>query len=128
MSHFTKVKTKIKDQILLIKTLDNLKINWYKNKTLINQFNNEKHLCEILTKQRNIQEIGLKKKSDYYELIYDETFWSLSFPISSFYEKITNYYALNLINKKLKENGFEIKNLTKQKNFDNIKINALYYY
>lgn len=128
MSHFTKVKTKIKDQTILIKTLDSLKINWYKNKTLINQFNNEKHLCEILTKQRNIQEIGLKKKSDYYELIYDETFWSLSFPISSFYEKITNYYALNLINKKLKENGFEIKNLTKQKNFDNIKINALYYY
>lgn len=128
MSHFTKVKTKIKDQTILIKTLDTLKINWYKNKTLINQFNNEKHLCEILTKQRNIQEIGLKKKLDYYELIYDETFWSLSFPISSFYEKITNYYALNLINKKLKENGFEIKNLTKQKNFDNIKINALYYY
>lgn len=61
MSHFTKVKTKIKDQILLIKTLDNLKINWYKNKTLINQFNNEKYLCEILTKQKNLQEIGLKK-------------------------------------------------------------------
>ena len=61
MSHFTKVKTKIKDQTILIKTLDSLKINWYKNKTLINQFNNEKHLCEILTKQRNIQEIGLKK-------------------------------------------------------------------
>lgn len=128
MSHFTKVKTKIKDQILLIKTLDNLKINWYKNKTLINQFNNEKYLCEILTKQKNLQEIGLKKKLDNYELIYDEAFWSSSFPISLFYEKITNHYALNLINKKLKENGFEIKNLTKQKNFDNIKINALYYY
>ena len=128
MSHFTKVKTKIKDQILLIKTLDNLKINWYKNKTLINQFNNEKYLCEILTKQKNLQEIGLKKKLDHYELIYDQAFWSSSFPISLFYEKITNYYALNLINKKLKENSFEIKNLTKQKNFDNIKINALYYY
>lgn len=128
MSHFTKVKTKIKDQILLIKTLDNLKINWYKNKTLINQFNNEKYLCEILTKQKNLQEIGLKKKLDHYELIYDQAFWSLSVPISLFYEKITNYYALNLINKKLKENSFEIKNLTKQKNFDNIKINALYYY
>ena len=128
MSHFTKVKTKIKDEILLIKTLDNLKINWYKNKTLINQFNNEKYLCEILTKQKNLQEIGLKKKLDNYELIYDEAFWSSSFPISLFYEKITNHYALNLINKKLKENGFEIKNLTKQKNFDNIKINALYYY
>lgn len=128
MSHFTKIKTKINDQIILIKTLDNLKINWYKNKTLINQFNNEKYLCEILTKQKNIQEIGLKKKLDHYELIYDEAFWSSSFPISLFYEKIINCYALNLINKKLKENRFEIKNLTKQKNFDNIKIKVLYYY
>nr|YP_010443625.1 Ycf35 [Merotricha bacillata]UTE94512.1 Ycf35 [Merotricha bacillata] len=128
MSHFTKIKTKINDQIILIKTLDNLKINWYKNKTLINQFNNEKYLCEILTKQKNIQEIGLKKKLDHYELIYDQAFWSSSFPISLFYEKIINCYALNLINKKLKENRFEIKNLTKQKNFDNIKINVLYYY
>jgi len=38
MSHFTSIKTNITDQDLLIKTLDNLKLNWSKQKTLVNSY------------------------------------------------------------------------------------------
>ena len=41
MSHFTSIKTNITDQDLLIKTLDNLKLNWAKQKTLVNSYNKE---------------------------------------------------------------------------------------
>jgi Protein of unknown function (DUF1257) len=127
MSHFTTIKTKIIEQDLLLKTLDNLKLNWHKKQILVNQFSKEKYLCDILIKQKNNQNIGFLKKTDSYELIYDEIFWNLTNTVSSFNEKISSYYALNLIIKNLSKNGFEIKNLTEQKEFDNvkIKINAL---
>ena len=39
MSHFTTLKTNITDLSLLIKTLDNLNLNWIKQETVTNQYN-----------------------------------------------------------------------------------------
>ena len=65
MSHFTKIKTKISEKDLLIKTLDKLKLNWSKEKTLINLYNNEKYICDITIKQKNGHKIGFSKKMIY---------------------------------------------------------------
>lgn len=129
MSHFTKIKTKISEKDLLIKTLDKLKLNWSKEKTLISLYNNEKYICDITIKQKNGHKIGFSKKNQSYELIYDEMFWVLPIPISLFNEKINTYYMLSLISKNLLKNGFEIKNIIKENENSHlkIKINALKY-
>ena len=122
MSHFTTIKTKISEEDLLLKSLDNLKLNWSRKKIIINQFNNEEYFCNVIIKQKNNQEIGFLKKDNHYKLIFDEMFWSLPISISLFNQKINNQYTLNLINKNLLENGFLIKNLIHQEVSNNIKI------
>ena len=101
MSHFTTIKTKISEEDLLLKSLDNLKLNWSRKKIIINQFNNEEYFCNVIIKQKNNQEIGFLKKDNHYKLIFDEMFWSLPISISLFNQKINNQYTLNLINKNL---------------------------
>jgi hypothetical protein len=127
MSHFTKIKTNITEEDLLIKTIDKLKLSWSKEKTLINLYNKEQNICDIAIKQENGHKIGFAKKNQSYELIYDEMFWVLPMPVSLFNEKISTYYVLNSINKNLLKNGFEIKNIIKENENSNlkIKINAL---
>jgi hypothetical protein len=127
MSHFTSIKTNITDQDLLIKTLDNLKLNWAKQKTLVNSYNKESKLCDIVIKQKNGHEIGFEKGLESYELVYDEMFWNLPITVSSFNDKLNSSYALNLISKNLLKHGFEINSLVKQNDYSNvkIKINAL---
>lgn len=129
MSHFTKVKTNITEKDLLIKTLDNLKLNWSRQKLLVSEYNSERYFCDLIIKQQNNHQIGFTQKNNCYELIYDEMFWNLPLTISSFNEKINSYYALNLITKNLSKNGFKIKDLTKQNEYGHvkIKINALRY-
>jgi hypothetical protein len=129
MSHFTKVKTNITEKAVLIKTLDNLKLNWSKKKLLSSEYNSEKHYCDVIIKQQNNHEIGFALKTNSYELVYDEMFWNLGLTISSFTEKINTYYALNLITNNLSKNGFRINKLTEENEFGKIKIkiNALRY-
>jgi Protein of unknown function (DUF1257) len=127
MSHFTTIKTKIFEEDLLLKTLDNLKLSWSRKEIIKNQFTNKQYFCDIIIKQRNNQKIGFLKKNNSYKLIYDEMFWDLPIPVSLFNQKINTYYTLNLVNKNLSENGFQIKNLIKEEVNSNIKIkiNAL---
>ena len=127
MSHFTSIKTNITDQDLLIKTLDKLKLSWSKQNVLVNNYNKESKVCDIIIKQQNGHEIGFEKRVDSYELVYDEMFWNLPITVSSFNDKLNSSYALNVITKNLLKHGFEINTLLKQNDYSNvkIKINAL---
>nr|YP_010443766.1 Ycf35 [Vacuolaria virescens]UTE94653.1 Ycf35 [Vacuolaria virescens] len=124
MSHFETLKTNITEQDLLLKTLDNLNINWFKKKVLRNRFNKQSYSCEIIIKQKNDYEIGFKKNNNNnsYELIYDEMFWNQSITISQFKEKLQTFYTLNSVTKILNEEGFQISNKVQNNNFQNIKI------
>jgi hypothetical protein len=122
MSHFETLKTNITEQDLLLKTLDNLNINWFKKKVLRNRFNQQSYSCEIIIKQENDYEIGFKKKNNHYELIYDEMFWNQSITISQFKEKLQTFYTLNSVTKILNEEGFQIINKLENNNSQNIKI------
>lgn len=122
MSHFIKLKTNITEEELLIKTLDNLKLDWTKQKILVKQYNNECYSNNIIVKYQNSEQGGFFKKNDSYELQYDEMFWTLPITISLFFEKINSYYALNLITKNLSENGFSINNILKENEHGSIKV------
>jgi hypothetical protein len=129
MSHFTSLKTNISELDLLIKTLDNLKINWSRSKILSNQYTNELHYCDIIIEQQNGHSIGFSKIKSSYKLIYDEMFWQQPITISSFKDQLNVYYSLNLVTNNLINEGFEITNKVTENDYGNIKIklNALRY-
>jgi len=129
MSHFTTLKTNITDLSLLIKTLDNLNLNWTKQETVTNQYNGENRVCDIVIKQENGHEIGFSKTNSVYELVYDEVFWQQPMTVSAFKDKLNTYYSLNLVTKNLSIEGFEVIDKTTENQYGNVKIklNALRY-
>jgi len=129
MSHFTTLKTNITELNLLIKTLDNLNLNWLKQKTITNHYNGENRFCDIIIKQENGHEIGFSKTNSVYELVYDEVFWQQSLTIPAFKDKLNTYYSLNLVTKNLASEGFEVIEKTTENEYGNVKIklNALRY-
>jgi hypothetical protein len=125
MSHFTSLKTKISDVEILIKILDKMKLNWYK--PVKTEYDKEKKLSNIIIKQKNGYDISFSKKSDFYELVYDEMFWQQPISTLAFTNKINYLYSLNLVTKNLSKEGY-IFNINKEEtNYNNIKLklNAL---
>jgi hypothetical protein len=127
MSHFSSLQTNISEIPVLLKTLDSLKLNWSKEKLIVNNYNGESIPCEIVIKHENKNEIGFSKIGSVYKLVYDEIFWQQSLTIKTFNDQISSAYSYNLITTILDKEGFKILENVKETNYGNVKIklNAL---
>ncbi len=115
MSHFTCIKTKIKEKPYLIEALKELKYDVQENQLLINP-ENHSH------KQWNVEvavsdEIGFKWNGTEYELVAELDAWDLDVPVNRFIEKVTQQYAKASVIATVKEEGFTIAEETS--NIDN---------
>ena len=115
MSHFTCIKTKIKEKPYLIEALKELKYDVQENQLLINP---EDHSH----KQWNVEvaisdEIGFKWNGSEYELFAELDACDLDVPVSRFIEKVTQQYAKASVIDTVKEEGFTIAEETS--NIDN---------
>ena len=110
MSHFSKVKTKIKDKPALIQALmlDGYPVDI--NRELVNPIghDHEKVRCEVTIGD----DIGFiwNKQTLSYELVTDIQTWNHSIPVARFIEKITQLYCIQLLTATAKSQGFEIEN------------------
>ncbi len=109
MSHFSKVRTKIKDKPALIQALmlDGYPVDI--NRQLVNPIGHEHErvMCEVTIGD----DMGFKwnKQSQCYELITDRQTWSHQIPIERFLEKITQLYCIQLLTATAKSEGFEVE-------------------
>ena len=109
MSHFSKVKTKIKDKPALIQALmlDGYPVDI--NRQLVNPIghDHEKVMCEVTIGD----DMGFvwNKQTQCYELVTDRQTWNHSIPIERFLEKITQLYCIQLLTSVAKSEGFEVE-------------------
>ena len=109
MSHFSTIKTTIKNKPELVEALELLQYNVVQDVTLENPLDHQH-------KQWNVDvaindEVGFKlnKSTGTYELVADEQTWNLDVPVSRFIEKLTQKYARMTIHNTVKERGFEVE-------------------
>ncbi len=109
MSHFSTIKTTIKNKPELVEALELLQYNVVQDVTLENPLDHQH-------KQWNVDvaindEVGFKlnKSTGTYELVADEQTWNLDVPVSRFIEKLTQQYARMTIHNTVKERGFEVE-------------------
>jgi len=121
MSHFSKVKTSLKDLDMIKKSLDDLGINWNKNTTILKGYKSQNHSANLVIKQNNNYDIGFNWNGIEYQLIADLQFWQQPWPVDLFLDKITQRYAYNSIIKTTTEEGFQCIEETSQEN-GNIRI------
>ena len=107
MSHFTTIKTKIKERPYLIESLKELDYSVLENHLLINP---EDHSHNQWNVQVAINDsVGFKWNGNEYELVAELDAWDLDVPVSRFIEKVTQQYARMTIQSTIKEQGFEVQ-------------------
>ena len=109
MSHFSTIKTKIKDKPALLRALQVLGHNTDVDQKLKNPVN---HDHEEVTVQVAVgKDIGFRwsPSSGSYELVTDLQTWDQPIPVERFLQKLRQQYSRMALHKVVKEEGFEVQ-------------------
>ena len=108
MSHFSTIKTKIKNKPELIEALQLLQYEVQENQELINPID---HQHEKVKVDISIgEDIGFRLNNNgEYELVADIQTWKDPVPPKRFVEKVTQQYARMTVHNQIKEMGFKVE-------------------
>ena len=112
MSHFTCIKTKIKERPYLIEALEGMGHEVEENKVLV--INNVSHADEHPEFHADVairNDIGfrLNKNTGNYELVAELDTWDLDVPVNRFIDKLTQQYARATLLAVSEEEGFTVE-------------------
>ena len=120
MSHFTCIKTKIKERPYLIEALEGMGHEVEENKVLV--VNNASHADEHPEFHADVairNDIGFRwnKNMETYELVAELDTWDLDVPVNRFIDKLTQQYARATLLAVSEEEGFTVEK--ESSNIDN---------
>ena len=110
MSHFSTIKTQIKEAEPLIKALDNLGFTINQEEKFIKGYRGKFTAVDISINIPGDTKVGFKwdHNSNTYELVTDLDLWKFEIPVERFISKVTQMYAYQTIISKTKEDGYQI--------------------
>nr|BCG67656.1 conserved protein [Haptophyceae sp. NIES-3900] len=115
MSHFSKIKTSLRDLDTLKMTLSDLEIAWQTNSQVIRGYNNQTHEAQLVIKQpNNNYDVGFCWNGNEFELVSDLQFWDQKYSVESFLDKVSQRYAYNSIISESSRKGFQATEMTNQ--------------
>ena len=111
MSHFSTIKTKIKNKPQLVEALELLQYNVTEDQELrVTGAHGIKH--EVVEAEVAIaNDIGFRMnpRTGDYELVADLETWKEPIPVDRFIDKVTQQYARMTIHNTIKEQGFQVE-------------------
>jgi len=110
MSHFSTIKTQLKDAQPLIKALNNLGYMVNQEEKLVKGYRGKFTAVDISMNLPGQTKVGFKwdNNSNSYELVTDLDLWKFELPVERFISKVTQMYAYETIISKTKEDGYQI--------------------
>ena len=110
MSHFSTIKTQLKEAEPLIKAIDNLGYSINQEEKFIKGYRSKYTAVDISINLPGNTKVGFKwdNNSNAYELVTDLDLWKFEIPIERFISKVTQMYAYQTIISKTKEDGYQI--------------------
>ena len=110
MSHFSTIKTQLKEAKPLIKALDQLGYVSDQENKFIKGYKGKFTAVDISMDLPGNTKVGFKwdKNSNTYELVTDLDLWNFDLPVERFISKVTQIYAYNMIIKKTEEDGYQV--------------------
>ena len=107
MSHFSTIRTKIKNKPELIEALQLLQYDVQEDQELINPIDHQHEKVKVDVSIGT--DIGFRLNSDgEYELVADIQTWNQPIPPERLIEKVTQQYARMTIHNTIKEQGFQV--------------------
>ena len=110
MSHFSTIKTQLKEAQPLINALSNLGYKINQEEKFVKGYRGKFTAVDISMNLPGDTKVGFKwdNNSKAYELVTDLDLWKFEIPVERFISKVTQMYAYQTIISKTKEDGYQI--------------------
>jgi len=110
MSHFSTIKTQIREVEPLIKALNNLGYTINQEEKFVKGYKGKFTAVDISMNLPGDTKVGFKwdKNSNAYELVADLDLWKFEIPVERFISKVTQMYAYHTIISKTNEDGYQV--------------------
>ena len=116
MSHFSNIKTKIRNLSSLKVALQGMDIDWKEGPTPVRGYQGQTQTAEVVIEQNNNYDIGFSWNGSEYELVADLQYWEQPLTVDGFISRLTQGYALHTILEETNKQGFQVSE--QQKNED----------
>jgi hypothetical protein len=116
MSHFSQIKTQIRNLTSLQSALSDLGMDWKSGPREVRGYRGQTQAAEVVIEQNNGYDVGFAWNGHEYELVADLQFWNLDNSVDRFLSKVTQRYAYHTIVNESAEKGFQVAE--QQKNED----------
>jgi hypothetical protein len=116
MSHFSQIKTQIRDLVSLQSALTDLGIDWKPGPQAVRGYRGQTHNAEIVIEQDNGYDIGFSQNNEHYELVADLQYWQQPLSVEGFINRVTQQYAYHTVLNETARQGFQVAE--QQKNQD----------
>jgi hypothetical protein len=116
MSHFSQIKTQIRNLESLTDALSDLGIDWKTGPSEVRGYRGQTHAAEVTIEQENGYDIGFRWNGQEYELVADLQYWQQNLSVDGFLRQVTQRYAYQTVVKETSKVGFQVAE--QQKNAD----------
>ena len=116
MSHFSQIKTQIRNLTSLKSALSDLEMDWKIGPRPVRGYRGQAQTAEVVIEQDNGYDVGFAWNGHEYELVADLQFWNLDYSVDRFLSKVTQRYAYHTIVDESAHKGFQVSE--QQKNQD----------
>jgi Protein of unknown function (DUF1257) len=116
MSHFSQIKTQIRNLESLQDALSDLGIDWKPGPREVRGYRGQTHAAEVTIEQENGYDIGFRWNGQEYELVADLQYWQQDLSVDGFLRQVTQRYAYQTVVKETSKVGFQVAE--QQKNED----------
>lgn len=116
MSHFSQIKTQIRNLNSLQAALTDLGIDWKSGSKTVRGYRGQTRNAEITIEQDNGYDVGFSWNGKEYELVADMQYWQQSWSVEGFLRQVTQRYAYHTVVNETARQGFHIAE--QQKNED----------
>lgn len=113
MSHFSQIKTQIRNLTSLQTALSDLGIDWKAGPREVRGYQGQTLSAQVVIEQDNGYDLGFSWNGQEYEFVSDLQFWQQPVPVEQFLRKITQRYAYQTVVNETAKQGFQV---TEQRN------------
>lgn len=110
MSHFSQIKTKIRNLPALQAALTDMGTDWKAGPQTVRGYRGKTETAEVVIEQENGYDLGFKLNADTgdYELVADMQYWQQQLSVDGFLNQVTQRYAYHTVLSETSRQGFQI--------------------
>jgi hypothetical protein len=112
MSHFSNIKTEIRNLDSLKSALVDLGVDWKAGPTTVRGYQGQTHSAEVVIEQENDYDIGFRWNGHEYELVADLQYWQQPWSVQGFINRVGQRYAYHTVVNEATKQGFQVAEQT----------------